>query len=141
MHNEKPADLLLVSKRPSGTLKVSMHLITDNKQVAHGHILRAFTKRWLNYSMEFPLSMMIEPGGIGILRSSVFAAIFVWMTDIFVAINIIALMSRLSCLVWLFLSTRNRDRNAWTESSNCIAGLLVLSLNMASILGKQVSHI
>ncbi|KAI9715497.1 MAG: hypothetical protein M1812_005973 [Candelaria pacifica] len=35
--------------------------------VAHGHILRAFAKRWLGYPLKFPLSMMIEPGGIGIL--------------------------------------------------------------------------
>ena len=47
MHGEKPVDVLLV---------------------AHGHLLRAFTKRWLKYSMETPLSMMMEPGGVGILR-------------------------------------------------------------------------
>ncbi|KAL8687742.1 MAG: hypothetical protein Q9218_006174 [Villophora microphyllina] len=35
--------------------------------VAHGQILRAFTKRWLKYSMDFPLAMMMEPGAIGIL--------------------------------------------------------------------------
>ena len=35
--------------------------------VAHGHILRAFTKRWLKYSIDFPFSMMMEPGAIGIL--------------------------------------------------------------------------
>ncbi|OJD36757.1 phosphoglycerate mutase family protein [Diplodia corticola] len=35
--------------------------------VAHGHLLRAFTKRWLQYPMEFPLSMMLEPGGVGVL--------------------------------------------------------------------------
>ncbi|KAL1881686.1 hypothetical protein Plec18167_003285 [Paecilomyces lecythidis] len=46
MHGEKPADVLLV---------------------AHGHLLRAFTKRWLKYPMEFPLSLMMEPGAIGIL--------------------------------------------------------------------------
>lgn len=33
--------------------------------VAHGHILRAFVKRWLQYPLEFPLSMMLEPGGVG----------------------------------------------------------------------------
>lgn len=47
MHGEKPADILLV---------------------AHGHLLRAFTKRWLKYPMDFPLSLMMEPGAIGILR-------------------------------------------------------------------------
>ncbi|MCJ1311142.1 hypothetical protein MMC25_004812 [Agyrium rufum] len=35
--------------------------------VAHGHILRAFTKRWLLYGMEFPFIMMMEPGAIGIM--------------------------------------------------------------------------
>ncbi|KAL6719076.1 vacuolar membrane-associated protein iml1 [Lecanora helva] len=35
--------------------------------VAHGHILRAFTKRWLNYSMNFPFPMMMEPGAVGVL--------------------------------------------------------------------------
>jgi sedoheptulose-bisphosphatase len=33
--------------------------------VAHGHILRAFVKRWLKYPLDFPLSMMLEPGGVG----------------------------------------------------------------------------
>jgi sedoheptulose-bisphosphatase len=33
--------------------------------VAHGHILRAFVKRWLRYDLAFPLSMMLEPGGVG----------------------------------------------------------------------------
>jgi broad specificity phosphatase PhoE len=46
MHGEAPADILLV---------------------AHGHLLRAFVKRWLGYEMEFPLSLMLEPGGVGIL--------------------------------------------------------------------------
>ncbi|KAJ5100418.1 Histidine phosphatase superfamily clade-1 [Penicillium angulare] len=35
--------------------------------VAHGHILRAFTKRWLKYPMEFPFTMMMEPGAIGVM--------------------------------------------------------------------------
>lgn len=33
--------------------------------VAHGHILRAFVKRWLKCALDFPLSMMLEPGGVG----------------------------------------------------------------------------
>ena len=36
--------------------------------VAHGHLLRAFVKRWLKHPMEFPLSMMLEAGAIGVLR-------------------------------------------------------------------------
>ncbi|KAF2810494.1 phosphoglycerate mutase family protein [Mytilinidion resinicola] len=46
MHGEKACDVVLV---------------------AHGHLLRAFTKRWLKYPMEFPLSMMLEPGAVGVL--------------------------------------------------------------------------
>ena len=41
---------------------------SDVLVVAHGHLLRAFVKRWLKYPMEFPLSMMLEPGGVGALR-------------------------------------------------------------------------
>ena len=33
--------------------------------VAHGHILRAFVKRWLRYDLDSPLSLILEPGGIG----------------------------------------------------------------------------
>lgn len=47
MHGENPSDILLV---------------------AHGHLLRAFTKRWLGYPMEFPLSLMLDPGAVGVLR-------------------------------------------------------------------------
>ncbi|KAF7596094.1 hypothetical protein BBP40_003356 [Aspergillus hancockii] len=46
MHGENPSDVVLI---------------------AHGHTLRAFTKRWLGYPMEFPLSMMLEPGAVGVL--------------------------------------------------------------------------
>ncbi|PYH92799.1 phosphoglycerate mutase [Aspergillus ellipticus CBS 707.79] len=46
MHGENPCDVALI---------------------AHGHTLRAFTKRWLGYPMEFPLSMMLEPGAVGVL--------------------------------------------------------------------------
>ncbi|KAJ6176656.1 hypothetical protein N7485_003570 [Penicillium canescens] len=46
MHGENPSDVLLV---------------------AHGHLLRAFTKRWLGYPMEFPLSLMLDPGAVGVL--------------------------------------------------------------------------
>lgn len=47
MHGENPSDVLLV---------------------AHGHLLRAFTKRWLGYPMDFPLSLMLDPGAVGVLR-------------------------------------------------------------------------
>lgn len=32
--------------------------------VAHGHILRAFVKRWLGFALDVPLEMMLEPGGV-----------------------------------------------------------------------------
>ncbi|KEF54557.1 uncharacterized protein A1O9_08999 [Exophiala aquamarina CBS 119918] len=32
--------------------------------VAHGHILRAFVKRWLGLSLESKLELMLEPGGV-----------------------------------------------------------------------------
>ncbi|GAB7349984.1 hypothetical protein MBLNU459_g0670t2 [Dothideomycetes sp. NU459] len=35
--------------------------------VAHGHLTRAFAKRWLGYPLDNPLSLMMEPGGVGIL--------------------------------------------------------------------------
>lgn len=47
MHGEQPCDIVLF---------------------AHGHILRAFVKRWLKFPMDFPLSMMLEPGGVGVMR-------------------------------------------------------------------------
>lgn len=36
--------------------------------VSHGHLLRAFVKRWLQYPMDMRLPLMLEPGGIGVLR-------------------------------------------------------------------------
>ncbi|KAF4126253.1 sedoheptulose-bisphosphatase [Geosmithia morbida] len=36
-------------------------------KVAHGHILRAFVKRWLKFPMEFDFPMMMEPGAVGVL--------------------------------------------------------------------------
>ncbi|KAI5359533.1 putative histidine phosphatase superfamily, clade-1 [Septoria linicola] len=35
--------------------------------VAHGHLTRAFARRWLGYELSFPLSLMMEPGGVGVL--------------------------------------------------------------------------
>ena len=86
-------------------------------QVAHGHLLRAFAKRWLKYPMETPLSMMMEPGGIGILRHVIpviQAALFIFKTvnclllD-FLATNITALPNQHSCWEWGFRLSGNRD--------------------------------
>jgi broad specificity phosphatase PhoE len=46
MNDDKPSDVILV---------------------AHGHILRAFVKRWLGYPLESKLLLMLEPGGVGIV--------------------------------------------------------------------------
>lgn len=37
---------------------------SDILVVAHGHILRAFVKRWLGFPMDTKLEMMLEPGGV-----------------------------------------------------------------------------
>lgn len=46
MHGEKAVDVVLI---------------------AHGHILRAFTKRWIGFELSQRLPMMLEPGAIGVL--------------------------------------------------------------------------
>lgn len=35
--------------------------------VAHGQILRAFTRRWLGFEVGVKLPMMLEPGAVGVL--------------------------------------------------------------------------
>ncbi|CAD6505142.1 BgTH12-00637 [Blumeria graminis f. sp. triticale] len=35
--------------------------------IAHGHILRAFAKRWIGYELGISLPLMLEPGAIGVL--------------------------------------------------------------------------
>ncbi|KAL1310578.1 hypothetical protein AAFC00_000856 [Neodothiora populina] len=39
----------------------------DIMVVAHGHFTRCFAKRWLGYPLDFGLSLMMEPGGVGVL--------------------------------------------------------------------------
>ncbi len=46
MHGERGADVVIV---------------------AHGHSLRAFTKRWVGFELGMRLPMMLEPGAVGIL--------------------------------------------------------------------------
>lgn len=46
MHGEKGVDVVLI---------------------AHGHILRAFAKRWIGFELGMRLPMMLEPGAVGIL--------------------------------------------------------------------------
>jgi len=35
--------------------------------IAHGHILRAFAKRWIGFDLGMSLPMMLEPGAVGVL--------------------------------------------------------------------------
>lgn len=46
MHGEDSADIVLI---------------------AHGHILRAFAKRWIGFELSMKLPLMLEPGAIGVL--------------------------------------------------------------------------
>lgn len=36
--------------------------------VAHGHLLRAFAMRWVGKKLGEPLALILEAGGVGILR-------------------------------------------------------------------------
>ncbi|KAL8813368.1 MAG: hypothetical protein Q9200_000324 [Gallowayella weberi] len=47
MHGEKASDVVLIS---------------------HGHLLRGFVKRWVQLPLDVPLSLMLDPGGVGIVR-------------------------------------------------------------------------
>jgi broad specificity phosphatase PhoE len=46
MHGEKGVDVVLI---------------------AHGHILRAFTKRWIGFELGMRLPMVLQPGAVGVL--------------------------------------------------------------------------
>ncbi|RKF53281.1 Sedoheptulose 1,7-bisphosphatase [Erysiphe neolycopersici] len=46
MHGEDSADIVLI---------------------AHGHILRAFAKRWIGFELNMKLPLMLEPGAVGVL--------------------------------------------------------------------------
>ncbi len=57
--------LLLALAIPPTSPLLTHHM---NAQVAHGLILRCFVKRWLGFSLDFPLQMMLAPGAIAVLR-------------------------------------------------------------------------
>jgi sedoheptulose-bisphosphatase len=44
--------------------------------VAHGHILRAFAMRWVNKPLEDGPTLILEAGGVGILRQVVSRSMF-----------------------------------------------------------------
>lgn len=73
MKGGKPADVLLVRSLPSllaASVNPNLFAVAEtlNPQVAHGLILRCFVKRWLGFSVNFPLQMMLAPGAIAVLR-------------------------------------------------------------------------
>ena len=78
-------------------------------KVAHGHLLRAFAKRWLKYPLETPLSMMLEPGAIGILRFGRFL-LEKLCVNFGPAINITVSRNRRFCLAWGFQRNENQNR-------------------------------
>ncbi|KAI6248637.1 Sedoheptulose 1,7-bisphosphatase [Erysiphe necator] len=49
--------------------KLQMHEenSADVVVIAHGHILRAFAKRWVGFELSMNLRMILEPGAIGVL--------------------------------------------------------------------------
>jgi hypothetical protein len=104
MHGEKPADVMVVSKI---TEHIGIELLIA--KVAHGHLLRAFAKRWLKYPLETPLSMMLEPGAIGILRFVRWLLLERICIDYYVAINITMWRNRPSCWAWDFQPSENHN--------------------------------
>ena len=74
MRGEKPADVLVVRfsifvfPSVNGSPASPTQAKIQELQVAHGLILRAFAKRWINYSLGQDLPMEIQPGGIAVLR-------------------------------------------------------------------------
>ena len=46
----------------------SLSLLCKPHFLAHGLILRCFVKRWLGFSVDFPIPMMLDPGAIAVLR-------------------------------------------------------------------------
>jgi broad specificity phosphatase PhoE len=82
--------------------------------VAHGHLLRAFVKRWLGYPMEFPLSLMLPPGGIGVLRcvKEVLSRQVVYLS-LLPATNIITSMNRRFMPAWRFRNEYIEGRTVW----------------------------
>jgi len=35
--------------------------------ITHGHTTRAFAKRWMGFEISFPMSLMMDPGAVGVL--------------------------------------------------------------------------
>jgi sedoheptulose-bisphosphatase len=53
-----------MKKSREGQSKERVGVGRDILIVAHGHILRAFVKRWLKLEMDAPVELMLEPGGV-----------------------------------------------------------------------------
>lgn len=77
MNGSQPADVLLVGLSFLLPLQIPLFsLLSDpstiskppGSQVAHGLILRGFVKRWLNFSIDAHLPMILDPGAVSVLR-------------------------------------------------------------------------
>jgi hypothetical protein len=73
MHGEEDADVILVCSRAHCSIYFDPLALPTaanrcTLQVAHGLILRCFTKRWIGLSIDNRLPIMFEPGAISVLR-------------------------------------------------------------------------
>lgn len=68
----RPYRMLFPCRTLKSSPEASRWQITHSCQVAHGLILRAFAKRWMQYALDFPLPMMMAPGAIAVLRCGSF---------------------------------------------------------------------
>ena len=97
--------------------------------VAHGHLLRAFVKRWLKFPLTAELGMMLEPGAVGVLRYVVFPnsncheTRIVMLIDDATAISITTWRSRRCLSVLCFLSNCewywNSSPKSWGLPGHC----------------------
>jgi broad specificity phosphatase PhoE len=92
--------------------------------VAHGHISRAFAARWVKRSVAGNPSLILETGGVGILRFAPFSLAVRRLCDgadlPCTATSITALMSLRSCLAVLSLFQRSRRQGDWCGCPLCL---------------------
>ena len=70
MNGGEAGNVLLVRSLLSLPYRQTLRLISKarNLQVAHGLVLRCFVKRWIRYSVDSRLPMMLAPGAVAVLR-------------------------------------------------------------------------
>ena len=75
MHGKNACDVLIVIIRNCTLVFVDVIV-----KIAYRNILRSFVRKWLNYTKDFSLSAVLEPGGIGMLRYSPTFVLKIWIT-------------------------------------------------------------